>query len=185
MWRDAFPKAIVVGIDLKLPDLDLGDRVHMIEGDQMDCAFLADVRRAFAPEGFSVIVDDCSHLAKASASSIRCLFDDHLKPHGHYVIEDWLVGYLDWFDDGRGPDASYFDASGVGRTARSFGQGVKLPSHDFGLAGLAKQLIDQLAHQQIQYWMPSHVPDADSMNVQSLSIEGSLLVLQKGSRPTS
>lgn len=36
MWRGAFPRATIVGVDLGPPDIDLGPRVHIITGDQTD-----------------------------------------------------------------------------------------------------------------------------------------------------
>jgi hypothetical protein len=30
MWRDAFPLATIVGVDLAPPDIDLGPRVHIV-----------------------------------------------------------------------------------------------------------------------------------------------------------
>src|SRR5438309_8699047 len=51
-----------------------------------------------APEGFDVIIDDCSHIGELTRISFWHLFEHHLKPGGLYVIEDWSTGYWDsWF----------------------------------------------------------------------------------------
>jgi len=45
-WRDYFPNATIVGIDIELPkDRGFGDRIHVFEGNQTDCGFLSQVSR--------------------------------------------------------------------------------------------------------------------------------------------
>ena len=50
MWRDAFPRATIVGLDLALPELELGPRVHLVQGDQTDRELLRATRERFAPK---------------------------------------------------------------------------------------------------------------------------------------
>ena len=57
MWRDSFSRATIVGVDLELPDLDLGPRVHLARGDQSDRGLLTSLRERFAPDGFRLVVD--------------------------------------------------------------------------------------------------------------------------------
>ena len=83
MWRDAFPLAAIVGLDLDPPELDLGPRVHVIAGDQSDVGLLGLVRAEYAPGGFDVIIDDASHLGSLSARSLKALYRQHLKPGGY------------------------------------------------------------------------------------------------------
>jgi len=59
------------------------------------------VRSETAPEGFDIIIDDCSHIGEFTAVSFWHLFDRHLKPGGLYVIEDWGTGYMRGTPDGR------------------------------------------------------------------------------------
>src|SRR5947209_2374565 len=63
LWRDYFPKATIVGVDLELPSgwVDQ-DRIRVFRGSQADAAFLNDVARQTAPEGFDLIIDDASHI---------------------------------------------------------------------------------------------------------------------------
>lgn len=109
MWRDGFPRATIVGVDRALPDVDLGPRVHLVQGDQSDLQLLTRLRRSLAPSGFHVIIDDASHVGELSARSLRALFIDHLRPGGLYIIEDWATGYWPadkWPDTGNVPRRS-------------------------------------------------------------------------------
>ena len=92
MWRDAFPRATIIGIDLNPPDLHLGRRVHIVRGDQADAALMKRVRDNHAAKGFDVIVDDASHIGVTTARSLQVLYSDHLRPGGLYCIEDWGTG---------------------------------------------------------------------------------------------
>jgi len=57
------------------------------------------VARKTAPEGFDIIIDDASHFGDLTKIAFWHLFDNHLKPSGLYVIEDWGTGYWsDWTD---------------------------------------------------------------------------------------
>ena len=115
MWRDCFPGATIVGVDMLPPDLELGPRVTIVQGDQTDGELLARLRDEHAPDGFEVIIDDASHLGELSAESLAVLYTRHLRPGGLYFIEDWGTGYLtDWVDGGA-PEA----VIGTGRIADS------------------------------------------------------------------
>jgi hypothetical protein len=101
LWRDYFPKGTIVGVDLKIPEgwVDQ-DRIRVFQGSQDDTTFLGDVARRTAPEGFDLIIDDASHIGSLTKAGFYHLFDNHLKPSGLYVIEDWITGYWDEWPDG-------------------------------------------------------------------------------------
>lgn len=144
MWRDCLPGATVVGVDVIDSPVKTGERLHFAKGDQSDCGFLAGLRRRFAPEdGFSVIIDDASHVAGPTAASLCCLFNDHLASGGLYIIEDWGTGYLDGWG-GRPMKAKAVDLRDLGVDARGFRGKNRLSSHDYGMVGLVKRLIDQM-----------------------------------------
>ena len=103
----------------------------MFAGDQADTALLSRIAAEVAPEGFDLIIDDCSHIGALTKTSFWHLFDRHLKPGAIYVIEDWATGYWDWWPDGRIPVAEP-DAA------------LRMPNHDAGMVGFIKQLIDEL-----------------------------------------
>jgi hypothetical protein len=170
MWRDGLPNATIVGVDVEPPALDLGPRVHIAQGDQRDGDLLAGLRRSHAPAGFDVIIDDASHLGRHSAQSLRALFNEHLRPGGLYVIEDWRVGYFI-------PLAAPVATSDLGEAIEDEQLEVRMPSHDYGLVGLVKRLVDHLAMRPVQDDDPGqpHTPLA----IESLTITPEMAVLRK------
>jgi hypothetical protein len=102
MWEKFFPRGTICGIDRDSIPTDItSERIVMRRGDQSDTAFLTQVSRDVAPEGFDIIIDDASHIGALSKISFNHLFNNHLKSGGLYVIEDWGTGYWDSFADGR------------------------------------------------------------------------------------
>jgi len=89
MWRDYFPNAEIIGIDID-PECKRfeSDRVKIIIGDQTDRAFL----ETFARENFGtidIIVDDGLHTEDAILTSFSSLYPA-LSTHGIYAIEDLI-----------------------------------------------------------------------------------------------
>jgi len=183
MWRDGLPRATIVGVDLEPPTIDLGPRVHMLRGDQADAALLKDARERFAPEGFDLIVDDASHVGVLAARSLQALFEDHLKPGGYYVIEDWGTGYMSQWPDGGLPDAP---VRGVALDAHrpAFSSDtprpVHLSSHDVGMVGLVKRLVDHLScRQTLENFCYPEAQEQDPLPVESIELRDGLAVLRK------
>ncbi|MCV2864921.1 class I SAM-dependent methyltransferase [Albidovulum sediminicola] len=85
MWRDFFPNAEIVGIDIHAKNLDVGPRVTICQGSQVDEAFLRQLVLDHGP--FDIIVDDGSHFNEHVVESYRILFPT-LRPGGIYVAED-------------------------------------------------------------------------------------------------
>jgi hypothetical protein len=85
MWADYFPHGIIVGIDIAEKDLDLGPRVKILQGSQIDKAFLTKVVTEHGP--FDIIIDDGSHVPEHVVTSFDILFPTLLNP-GIYIIED-------------------------------------------------------------------------------------------------
>lgn len=101
LWRDYFERGLVVGLDINPVEInDPTGRIRIYQGEQQDTLLLDRIARECAPEGFDVIIDDCSHVGQLTRASFRHLFDRHLKPGGLYVIEDWGTGYWDSWPDG-------------------------------------------------------------------------------------
>ncbi|MEM8581136.1 MAG: class I SAM-dependent methyltransferase, partial [Pseudomonadota bacterium] len=59
VWRDYFPQGRIIGIDIAAKSLDLGPRVTLAQGSQVDPAFLEDLVTQHGP--FDIILDDGSH----------------------------------------------------------------------------------------------------------------------------
>jgi SAM-dependent methyltransferase len=179
MWRNCLPRATIVGLDLNPPDLDLGRRVHIVRGDQTDGELLGRVRQEHAPNGFDVVIDDASHLGLTTARSLQQLYREHLRSGGVYCIEDWGTGYLpDWPDGG--------EISGIVGSATlddspsaPDAQGpVHLPSHDVGMVGLVKRLVDHVAAGiTLAHLASEHVENA--LPVAALEVYDGVVILRK------
>lgn len=132
MWRDYFENGLIIGIDLKPVTIeDSTGRIKCFQGCQEDIGFLKKVAAQYAPDGFDIIIDDCSHIGKLTRTSFWFLFDNHLKKGGIYVIEDWGTGYWDSWPDGRSIQKKKIDDE------------HRIPSHDYGMVGFIKELIDE------------------------------------------
>jgi hypothetical protein len=155
LWRDYFPMGNIVGVDLNLPAALHGEnRIQLFQGSQGDPQFLTNVARQSAPAGFDVIIDDASHIGALTRVSFWHLFENHLKPGGLYVIEDWGTGYWDDWPDGRGQRLSlwqkfsrWLQSQDLFMRIQGRGLAPKLswPSHSYGMVGFVKELIDEQA----------------------------------------
>jgi hypothetical protein len=179
MWRDAFPRATIVGVDLEPPALDLGPRVHIVRGDQTDAELMSRLRAEHAPDGFAVIIDDASHVGVTTARSLQALYREHLRPGGLYCIEDWGTGYLPSWHDG-GAMADPLDIAGLDRSAVPLGTSpapVPMPSHDLGIVGLVKRLIDHTAAGTVRYGQAEAV--GEPLQIEAMSVWDGIAVLRK------
>ena len=175
MWRDFFHHGRIAGLDIEAVTLDdPSGRITTYTGEQQDKTLLSRIADDTAPEGFDVIVDDCSHIAALSRVSFDHLFYNHLRPGGIYVIEDWGSGYWDDWADGaryrqndRGSKVGITDRIGyklasIIRKRQDPGAGgllsrIKRPfvvhpssSHNAGMVGFIKELIDECAIEDIR-----------------------------------
>lgn len=88
MWREAFPQATIVGIDLRL------DYTHPIqhpqtflyEGDVMTTDVLQRAVKEHGP--FDLVVDDAAHTAKCTSAIVNAVWPFGIKPGGWLSIED-------------------------------------------------------------------------------------------------
>ena len=177
LWRDYFRRGTIAGIDISPVRLDdPTGRIHVYQGLQQDTALLDRVRRETAPDGFDIIIDDCSHIGEFTALSFWHLFDRHLKPGGLYVIEDWGTGYMRGTPDGKAYSPQRSVASfrsllrplvetlaarpsvlrrpALGRVVRAVMNRLvrmKFRSHMRGLVGFVKQLVDEAGMDDITH----------------------------------
>jgi hypothetical protein len=166
LWRDYFEQGLIVGLDLDPIKLDdPAGRIRIYQGMQQDRELLNRIARENAPQGFDVIIDDCSHIGELTRISFWHLFDNHLKPGGIYVIEDWSTGYWDSFFDGVAlsyqPKLGFSPAlfrirstlahlqrrvpslNRLLRPAKRLFNRKQFHSHDYGLVGFVKELVDE------------------------------------------
>ncbi len=88
-WREVFPNATVVGMDIQHSDKAHGDRIEFHLGDQRS---MADCERAAAGRQFDMIVDDATHLLTDTVLTLFWLWP-YVKPGGLYVIEESPLGF--------------------------------------------------------------------------------------------
>src|SRR5215467_11476771 len=75
LWRDYFPRGIIVGIDLTLPqNIQLGERIQLFQGNLGNNRFLSEVAAKTAPDGFDIIIDDASHVEEKTKRAFWHLF---------------------------------------------------------------------------------------------------------------
>lgn len=137
-WASYFKNATVVGIDHIDKGVNLEGHANAIfeQMDQSNQAALEQLCQKHAPDGFDVIIDDASHIGWLSQRSFEILFP-RLKPSGFYIVEDWGTGYWpDWIDGDR------YTAYQAIRNGQNFPG--RIPSHDAGMVGFVKSLIDEV-----------------------------------------
>jgi hypothetical protein len=129
-WCDYLPNSTIVGLDFHDRPSDYPARAHYIQGRQEDPAALARACEIGSP--FDVIIDDAAHVGKLAKASFGCLFEPHLLPGGFYVLEDFGTALTrpNW------ADAHPYDDP--------VDEENRLPSFEYGMIGLLKQIIDQL-----------------------------------------
>lgn len=150
LWHDYFSSGTVTGVDIKLPKtFESRERIHLYEGSQTDTKFLSHVAHQVAPDGFDIIIDDASHLGEFTKVSFWHLFDNHLKPGGLYIIEDWGTGYWSDWPDGTAVSKASRPIFRVGSILSNILNKVlpkpSMSSHSSGMVGFIKQLIDEQA----------------------------------------
>jgi hypothetical protein len=172
LWRDYFTCGRIFGVDL-YPPADFADssgRVRMFQGDQGNVAQMDAIATEASPSGFHIIIDDASHLGSLTAITFQTLFYKHLKPGGFYAIEDWGTGYWESWPDGSKPVYHHkvqFD-----------GQGNQFPSHQGGMVGFLKQLIDECAIADILN-PKSGVSGSRKGYVRSILVSNGLAIIEK------
>lgn len=137
IWRDYFPLATIVGLDLDPKPENFPDdpRVHFVQGSQDDAGILDRAYRCpDGPAPFDIIIDDASHQGAPTARSLAMLFPELLKPGGIYVIEDICSS----FEPKHNFDATEYLAPDMGIP----GPATIFPSCQHGMVGVVKQLID-------------------------------------------
>ena len=168
-----FAKGKIVGIDATDRSVDYSafPSIAFRVCDQRNGPQLAAICAELAPDGLDIIIDDASHVGTWSLLSYQALFD-HLRPGGYYVVEDWGTGYWDdW------PDGSHFQQFTPDAT---FGKlGKRIPSHDFGMVGFVKYLVDEVAGGRIR--PTSKAPRSRPDRMQEMHVHKEMVVLRKAS----
>lgn len=85
MWKEYFPNAEIIGVDLMPEKAFTEDRIRVFTGLQGDAEFLEHVGLRTGP--FDYVVDDGSHCSRDHIASFAALWP-HIAPGGWYIIED-------------------------------------------------------------------------------------------------
>ena len=166
-----FANGRIIGIDVEDRGLDFSSHpnVRFEVGDQRDAARLSRLCATHAPDGLDIIIDDASHLGAWSLRSYRTLFP-FLKPGGLYIVEDWATGYwTDW------PDGGAFEDVTLSKTGDVLQK--RIPTHDFGMVGFVKHLVDEVASSGIRPSMTAVPTKPDRLAV--MHVHKSIVVLRK------
>ncbi len=91
VWRDYFRAGTIVGIDIEKKTLDLGPRISVEQGSQVDDLFLKKMIAQHGP--FDIILDDGSHENSHVVESYKLLFE-MLRPGGFYIVEDVQTAFF-------------------------------------------------------------------------------------------
>ncbi len=89
-WREVFPNATIVGMDIHHSDKAHGERIEFHLGDQRvqrDCQNAASGRHD-SDRQFDLIVDDGTHLLEDTLRTLLFLWP-YVRPGGLYVVEEW------------------------------------------------------------------------------------------------
>jgi len=166
VFATVYPNAKIIGIDLYLKEIDITGYPNLsyVQIDQTDSNALRALVDANFPSGLDLVIDDASHIGAFSYETFNILFP-MLKSGGLYIIEDWGTGYwADW------PDGASYRVPSISSDKR------RLPSHDFGMVGFVKTLIDLVGHGDISH----SAPEIDlALRLKSLDISAGVCIVEK------
>src|SRR5271166_596798 len=180
VFAAAFPNAKIVAIDLvRYDDVDFSKfpNIIYVEANQTDATSLRQVMQREFPSGFDLVIDDASHIGAYSRATFDAVFP-HLSPGGIYIVEDWGTGYFDDFIDG-GRFQDYPLSFHDGNIPR------RLPSHDCGMVGFVKSLVDMTAGPDIRAKMSDQ--PVHQAQIETLEFSPAICIALKArhSRPTT
>jgi hypothetical protein len=170
VWNEYFPNAEIVGIDITEVKREFGPRVRFIQGMQQDIGLLKKISEVTAPDGWDIIIDDASHIGYYAKTSFWYLFKNHLKHGGLYFIEDWQTGYWDDWKDGH-----HYSEPRDSSLFRS--EPVRFPSHDYGMVGMIKQIVDEAGRDGIHNM--SHQRSERQTMIHHMDINAGFVLIQK------
>jgi hypothetical protein len=136
VFATRYPNATIVALDLELRPIDFSGypNVKYLQCDQADQNRLNEIISAHFPQGIDLVIEDASHIGALSTITFHTVFP-RLKSGGLYIVEDWGTGYWDsWIDGGR------YQQFPLGFYERQLP--LRIPSHDFGMVGFVKSLVD-------------------------------------------
>jgi hypothetical protein len=136
VFARAFPKSKILALDLQMRDINFASygNIAYEQADQSKPGQLITKIKKHFPDGLDLVVEDASHIGYLSKLTFDALFP-LLRSGGAYFIEDWGTGYWDSW-----PDGSRFQRLLAEPHDGSIPK--RFPSHDFGMVGFVKSLVD-------------------------------------------
>lgn len=87
-WKEVFPLALIVGMDIHHSDKAHGERIEFHIGDQRS---KEDCERTAAGRQFDVIIEDATHKLENTFLTLFWLWP-YVKVGGLYIVEEWEGG---------------------------------------------------------------------------------------------
>lgn len=107
MWREYYPNAEIVGIDIKdmsymhNDDWQVPESVRLIQCNGTD-------PEQVKPLGmFDIIIDDGSHYMADQQKSFQLLYYSQLNKGGTYILEDLWTSYIGFYQNAKIPTIEY------------------------------------------------------------------------------
>lgn len=137
VFAEAYPQCQIVAVDLIRRDIDFTrfPNVTYLQGNQADTVLLREVCRDHFPHGLDLVIEDASHIGYLSKITFETVWP-FLRKGGLYIVEDWDTGYWDDWLDGSRYQHFPLAPSAEGLAPK------RLPSHDYGMVGFVKSLLD-------------------------------------------
>lgn len=117
MWRDYYPAAKIVGVDIDPKPYVQIDRVTIRQIDATDLPSLQSLG------DFDVIIDDGSHMTADQQVTFSWLYYNQLNPGGVYVLEDLHTSYMSNYVNSRRTTIEFLAESGLNCIVYGRGQG--------------------------------------------------------------
>ena len=130
-----FENGLILGLDANAVERKFSSpRIKFYQGLQDDPTLYAKIVQENNLTCLNIVIDDCSHIGSLTLDSFKLLFP-MLASGGLYVIEDWGTGYWP-----KWPGGKEFNSS-----QHLHQNNEQFLSHQNGIPGFIKQLVDEVA----------------------------------------
>jgi hypothetical protein len=101
MWREYYPDAEIVGIDIKDMSMFNNSDWQVPESVQLIQCDATDPKQVKKSGMFDVILDDGSHYWSQQQKSFELLYYSQLNKGGIYILEDLWTSHIDYYADAK------------------------------------------------------------------------------------
>lgn len=110
MWREYYPKAEIVGIDIKDMSHMHNDDWQVPESVQLIQCDGTDPKQVKQLGNFDIIIDDGSHYWSHQQKSFELLYYSQLNKGGIYILEDLWTSHINFYADAKQNTLDYLAA---------------------------------------------------------------------------